>query len=167
MRSAGYFGSEAPESNIWKSLENKAATAYINSRKEEYVNAHAKVSSALSDQPFSDVTRPSFASKMNTALRTASDIDLSVCAEEEPDNWLDIDAENFDSMLQTVTPGKSNGISVMDVDRNGEQLAQDQASKLKSLAQRVEEFVEGEGDLEGARFEEYVTRSNDASSSAD
>ena len=34
------------------------------------------------------------------------------------------------------------------------ELENEQASRLKSLAQKVEEFVEGEGDLEGARFAE-------------
>ena len=168
LKSAGYFGSETPESNVWKSLENKAATAYISSRKEEYVKVHVKLSKVLPDQLFSDVTRPSFASKMNTALHAAGDVNFSRCAEEEPDSWLDIDAENFDSMLKTIAPGHSNGIGAMDVDHKEEQLAQDQASKLKSLAQKVEEFVEGEGDLEGARFEEYATTWNkDTSSSAD
>jgi len=94
---------------------------------------------------------------MNAALKVAGDIDFSRCPEEEPDSWLDIDAENFDSMLQNMAPGQSNA---MDVDQKEEQLAQNQASKLKSLAQKVEEFVEGEGDLEGARFEEYVIRND-------
>ena len=35
-----------------------------------------------------------------------------------------------------------------------EELANEQATRMKSLAQKVEEFVEGEGDLEGARFTE-------------
>ena len=104
------------------------------------------------------MTRPSFASKANAALKAAGDIDFSRCPEEEPDNWLDIDAENFDSMLQDMTPGRPDGTEAMDVDQKEEQLAQDQASKLKSLARKVEEFVEGEGDLEGARLEEYAIR---------
>ena len=37
LKSGGYFGSEVPESNAWKISENKAATAYIESRKEEWV----------------------------------------------------------------------------------------------------------------------------------
>jgi len=102
------------------------------------------------------VTRPSFASKTNAALKAADDIDSSTCPEEEPDNWLDIDAENFDSMLQDIAPGQPDGTEEMDVDQKDERLAQDQASKLKSLARKVEEFVDGEGDLEGARIEEYV-----------
>lgn len=97
---------------------------------------------------------------MNTALKSAGNIDFSKCPEDDPDNWLDIDAENFDSMLQNMAPGRSTDTDTMGVDQKEEQLAQDQASKLKSLAQKVEGFVEGEGDLEGARFEEYVTWNN-------
>ena len=115
---------------------------------------------ARPNELFSDVTRPSFASKANAALKTAGDIDFSRCPEEEPDNWLDIDAENFDGLLQKLAPGKSDGVNTMDVDQKEEELAQDQASKLKSLAQKVEKFVEGEGGLEGALFEEYVARTN-------
>jgi len=100
---------------------------------------------------------------MNAALKAAGDIDFSRCQEEEPDNWLDINEEDFDSVLQTM----SNENPAMDIDQKEQQLAQDQASKLKSLAQKVEEFVEGEGDLEGARFEEYVTWSSHYSFSAD
>lgn len=39
-------------------------------------------------------------------------------------------------------------------DDSEERVASEQASRLKDLAAKVEGFVEGEGDLEGARFEE-------------
>lgn len=35
-----------------------------------------------------------------------------------------------------------------------DRLAKEQASRLQDLAQKVENFVEGEGDIEGATFEE-------------
>jgi len=35
-----------------------------------------------------------------------------------------------------------------------DRMASEQASRLKDLANKVEQFVEGEGDMEGARFEE-------------
>lgn len=95
---------------------------------------------------------------MNIALRTAGDIDFSTCPEEEPDNWLDVDSGNLDNLLKNTVSGQSAGTDAMDVDQKEEQVAQEQASKLKSLAQKVEEFVEGEGDLEGALFKEYVAR---------
>ncbi|KAF9786137.1 SGT1 protein-domain-containing protein, partial [Thelephora terrestris] len=134
LRSGGYFGSEVPESNLWKTLENKAAAAYVDSRKED------------------DVRRPSFASKMNAALKAAGDIDFSKCPEEGSDNWLDVGAEDFN--LQNMEPGRSSGVDTMGVDRKEEELVQDQALKLKSLAQKIEKFVEGEGDLDGALFDD-------------
>ena len=47
--------------------------------------------------------------------------------------------------------------NAMDVDGPNDledRLATKQAAQLKTLAGKVESFVEGEGDLEGARFEE-------------
>lgn len=37
-----------------------------------------------------------------------------------------------------------------------DEFGREQASRFRDLAQKVEEFVEGKGDLEGALFEEYV-----------
>ncbi len=46
----------------------------------------------------------------------------------------------------------------MDVDTpevpEEDRIASEQAARLKDLANKVEQFVEGEGDIEGARFEE-------------
>lgn len=52
-------------------------------------------------------------------------------------------------------PKESGGGDDMDVDESPEdRLASEQAKKLKDLASKVENFIDGEGDLEGARFEE-------------
>jgi hypothetical protein len=85
----------------------------------------------------------------------------STLDEEDSDDWLNIDAQNFDDMLQK-TMGTSRNIvqDTMDVDKpeDGEteedRIAKEQASRLQDLAQKVEDFVEGEGDVEGAKFEE-------------
>lgn len=110
------------------------------------------------DLLFSDVTRPSFTSKVNAALKATGEIKFSTCPEEEPDTWLDVDAENFDSLLQNMAAGQPSCTDATEVGQKEERLAQEQASKLKSLAQKVEEFVEGEGDLEGALFGKCVVR---------
>jgi hypothetical protein len=57
--------------------------------------------------------------------------------EEDNDDWLTIDGQEFDKSLE-------------------DKLVSEQAKKLKDLATKVENFVEGEGDMEGARFEEQV-----------
>jgi hypothetical protein len=60
---------------------------------------------------------------------------ISPVQEEDNDDWLTIDAQEFDKGLEAPL---------------------EQAKDLKDLATKVESFVEGEGDLEGARFEERV-----------
>ena len=77
--------------------------------------------------------------------------------DEDDDSWLNIDAEDFDDLLQKAAgrSGATDGVDNMDIDETAEErLASDQASRLKDLASKVETFVEGEGDMTGARFEE-------------
>lgn len=82
---------------------------------------------------------------------------------EDADDWLNVDAEDFDAMLEKKFGESSSGqktsggvSETVDADASTEEerLAQTQASRLQDLAKKVEEFVEGEGDLEGAQFQE-------------
>lgn len=108
---------------------------------------------------------------MNAALSQVGDNPVIPTAQDEdPDDWLDVNAEDFDSMLEknfgtkAATGAETKASSdVMDVDSTDptkdtktpeDQVAEQQASRLRNLAQKVEEFVEGEGDIEGARFAE-------------
>lgn len=77
--------------------------------------------------------------------------------EEDPDDWLNIDASDFDAMLDRAA-GKTQSStldpsSAMDVD-DEDRAAKEQASKLQHLAKKVQDFVDGQGDLEGALFNE-------------
>ncbi|KAK0473266.1 SGT1 protein-domain-containing protein [Armillaria novae-zelandiae] len=136
--SAGYFRSELEGSQLWNSLEDKAAEIFVDVRKQD------------------DHTRQSFASLVTNAISQAHDSVSYVTAEEDNDEWLTIDAQDFDDLLQKSS--KSQKSDDMDVDKSSETLedkmASDQASRLKDLASKVEEFVEGEGDMEGAKFED-------------
>ena len=82
--------------------------------------------------------------------------------QDDPDDWLTVDPQNLDEMLEK-TMRDSSGKDRMDVDNplSGKRLQEDrlasqQASKLKELAGKVEDFVEREGEVEGAIFDEYV-----------
>ena len=99
---------------------------------------------------------------MNAAIVKADDLKLPSQDVEDDDDWLTVSAENFDSVLQEKmrlndTPSISRD---MDVDHspdseNGEVgMTKAQVAKLRDLASRVDAFVSGEGDLEGATFEE-------------
>ncbi|KAG6866852.1 hypothetical protein C0991_008788 [Blastosporella zonata] len=145
LRSADYFRGEIEGSELWRSLEGKAANMFVEVRKEDGAD------------------RPSFASQVKAALSDTSKTTLIPQNEEDPDNWLNIDSEDFEAMLEQSKGNRSNvHPDAMDVDASEgkeaaeERMASAQATKLKEFAAKVENFVEGEGDLEGARFEEYA-----------
>ena len=113
---------------------------------------------------FSDTSRPSFASQVDAAIASVKELTEPLDRGEESDEWLSLNAEDFDQMLEdSRTKGKSkapqNG-NAMDIDKEKtaesaeDRLASEQAKRLKDLANKVEIFIEGEGDVEGAIFDE-------------
>jgi hypothetical protein len=98
---------------------------------------------------------------VDAAIAKADDLEPSQDVEDD-DDWLIVSAENFDSVLQEKmrfndAPSTSRD---MDVDHspdsgNGEDgMTKAQVAKLRDLASKVDAFVSGEGDVEGATFEE-------------
>jgi hypothetical protein len=80
---------------------------------------------------------------------------------EDNDDWLIVDPQDFDEMLgktlgTKTEDQKTSNAMVIDGPRDDaeEHAAATQAARLKELTSKVENFVEGEGDIEGARFEE-------------
>lgn len=103
---------------------------------------------------------------MNAAVSKADDPAPSQDA-DDADDWLMVSAEDFDSVLKEKmrlndVPDTSHE---MDVDqsphsRNEEDgISKAQVTKLRDLAHKVDAFVSGKGDVEGATFEEYVPAS--------
>lgn len=146
LRSSGYFKGELEGSQLWTELEDKAAAAFLEARRED------------------DATRPSFASAMTAAVSQVGDNFVPPQQNEDSNDWLNVDAADFDAMLEKNFGAKPNIDSTespdaMDVDSGEKEkespedrMAKQQAQRLKDLAQKVEKFVEGEGDIEGARF---------------
>ena len=98
---------------------------------------------------------------MNAAIAKADNLEPSQDV-EDADDWLTVSAEDFDSVLQekmglNVIPKTGHG---MDVDHSprsedGEgDISKAQVTKLRDLAHKVDAFVSGKGDVEGAMFEE-------------
>lgn len=111
----------------------------------------------------SDVSRPSFAALFNTALyrapETLSDADL--VQTEDSDEWMNVDAKDFDEVLERTmrAGGSTMETRAMEIDGEGgeeDKVTKEQTDKLRDLAAKVGQFVEGKGDVEGARFEEYA-----------
>lgn len=111
----------------------------------------------------SDASRPSFATLVSNAIAEAGDAPILPATEkEDSDAWLNVDAADFDELMKR-TVGQKDSSSAMDVDSGAiatgtdndeEIMAMKQTERLQSFAAKVEDFVEGEGDLEGAQFDE-------------
>ncbi|KAF5336862.1 hypothetical protein D9611_003214 [Ephemerocybe angulata] len=143
--SAGYFQGEVEGSERWKALENKAAETFIAVRRAD------------------DATRPPFARQVDSAIARVPDLPPQDDLVEDDDSWLNIDEADFESMMEKAgaskEPKRKDAGERMNVDNVSDaamedEMASRQADRLKDLASKVEEFVEGEGDIEGARFED-------------
>ena len=160
--SVGYFKGELEGSQLWTTLENQAASAFVAARRDEYVLPCQLVCFAYADPFTSDASRPSFATAAQAAISQYSDDRVPPQQEEDPDDWLNVDATDFDAMLEKTLrsdkgKGKERASDAMDVDAQEDEedrIAKIQADRLRDLARKVEDFVEGEGDIEGARFAE-------------
>lgn len=160
--SVGYFKGELEGSEFWNELENKAAITFVEVRRTEYALI-LSCGNHLLTVIVSDATRQSFASQVDQGLANVQRWPTLPIQEEDNDDWLNIDAQEFDRGLEaTLAEATGNGKdhNAMDVDPSDDtespedKVASEQAKKLKDLATKVGHFIEGKGDLEGARFEE-------------
>jgi hypothetical protein len=115
----------------------------------------------------SDASRLSFATLVQHAVaRAGTSAVVDSQESEDSDAWLNVDADDFDDMLAKTmgTGGASQKPAptsdAMDVDTVGsaaeDEMADTQAARLRELAQKVSQFVEGKGTVEGATFAECV-----------
>ncbi|KAH0838529.1 SGT1 protein-domain-containing protein [Lanmaoa asiatica] len=152
----GYFRDEVEGSQVWNELENKAADIYVEVRRED------------------NISRPSFATLFNAALSRAPEtlLDTDLVQTEDSDEWMNVDAKDFDEVLECAMRAGGSTVEThateMD-DEGGEEdrVAKEQTDKLRDLAVKVEQFVEGKGDVEGARFEDEAFSDEDGMSSDD
>ena len=159
--SIGYFKGELEGSQLWTTLENQAASAFVAARRDEYVLPCQPVCFAYAEPFTSDASRPSFATAAQAAISQYTD-DRAPPQQEDSDDWLNVDATDFDAMLEKTLrsdkgKGKEKASDAMDDDAqedDEDRIARMQAARLRDLAQKVEDFVEGQGDVEGARFAE-------------
>ncbi|KAF7320025.1 SGT1-domain-containing protein [Mycena kentingensis (nom. inval.)] len=148
---ADYFRGEIEGSRLWKIFEEKAAEVFLTTLRDD------------------DASRPSFAMRVTEAISHASAtlVPSEQQLVEESDEWLNIDAKDFETMLESTmgagrTTTKPEDAMEVDEDESPEdRIASDQAARLKNLASKVESFVEGKGDLDGALFDDEEQSDDD------
>ena len=81
----------------------------------------------------------------------ASEIQISPDAPEDSESWLEVDPQELDAMLAKTSGRPAQRDPDGDLEVDGED-----GEALQDLARKVEDFVGGQGDLQGARFLECV-----------
>ncbi|KAG8759493.1 hypothetical protein FRC14_005781 [Serendipita sp. 396] len=151
LENAGYFEDQLRDSKRWKEKEMEAAKKWISMRQVD------------------DASRPSFADLVNDAIRLHPDAMLHDEG-EDPDDWLNVEPKDVEQairqyqMYQHEQGDTDNGAKLVEGETEEDRAANKQAHKLKQLAEKMEGFVEGEGALEGALFEDELDSDDDEES---
>ncbi|KIM67044.1 hypothetical protein SCLCIDRAFT_1210513 [Scleroderma citrinum Foug A] len=136
LTSTGYFRNEIEGSKLWNDLEDKASEVYIEAVRE------------------SESSRPSFAMTFNSALARAPEMLLDSDGPDDSDEWMKLDASSFDEVLTRSFEKDQNAMDLDSEAGEENRFVRKQSDKMHDLAAKIEQFVHGDGDLEGARFEE-------------
>lgn len=120
----------------------------------------------------SDATRPTFAALVNGALNAVNEVSFTAAVannEEDSEAWMNIEEADVDRIMEDRSNILRNSGTVaadtMLVDEQptapgatetgaGDPAVEAAADRLERLARKVESFVDGRGDMEGALFEE-------------
>ncbi|WVQ76264.1 hypothetical protein IAR50_005929 [Cryptococcus sp. DSM 104548] len=138
LKRSGWFGQELEGSQKWKEREEEARKGYAEVRSADVASQ-----------------RPSFAYLVDNAVSfsTLSPADLTASTDtpEDDDKWLEVSPDELDGMMLRASgqdganPAQGNGEERVE-------LGEEHGQMLGDLAKKVQDFVGGQGDLQGARF---------------
>ncbi|WVQ62522.1 uncharacterized protein L199_000664 [Kwoniella botswanensis] len=142
LRKAGWFGDELEDSEKWKMREKEAKKGYQSIKSSDTASQ-----------------RPSFAYLVDSAISSASDLDPGALKadpsyQEDSESWLEVSPDELDGMMMRA----SGRTAIPDGSTDGKaELGEEHGQALQDLAKKVEDFVGGQGDVTGARFEDELS----------
>ncbi|WVW81965.1 hypothetical protein I302_103968 [Kwoniella bestiolae CBS 10118] len=142
LKKAGWFGDQMEGSEKWKVRESEAKKGYQSIKSSDTASQ-----------------RPSFAYLVDSAISSASNLNpeelkVDSAYQEDSESWLEVSPDELDGMMM-----RASGRSAVPGEREGEkaELGDEHGQALQDLAKKVGEFVGGQGDLTGARFEDELS----------
>ena len=81
------------------------------------------------------------------------ELEVSADALEDSDSWLEVSPDELDGMLLRAS-GKGQNEEAAEGETAKMDLGAEHGQALQDLAKKVEQFVGGQGDIEGAKFAE-------------
>ncbi|KAJ9096360.1 hypothetical protein QFC21_005181 [Naganishia friedmannii] len=157
LQKAGFFGEEMQGSKGWNERMLDAKKGWLSVRNDSE-------------------SRISFAESVDSALKSTMTLDISKLAptetyQEDSESWLEISPDELDGLLSRsgqaeVKPTAADRDSAKD-EAGKDDDADPQAKTLSDLAKKVGAFVEGQGDMDGARFEDELSDGDDFMADSD
>ncbi|KAJ9119510.1 hypothetical protein QFC22_003218 [Naganishia vaughanmartiniae] len=158
LQKAGFFGEEMQGSKGWKERMQDAKKGWLTVRNDSE-------------------SRVSFAEAVDSALKSTMTLDISELApadtyQEDSESWLEISPDELDGLLSRSGQAEAKPPASADRDTGKGEVGKDddadaQAKTLSDLAKKVGAFVEGQGDLDGARFEDELSDDDDFMADSD
>ena len=150
------LGSSAMSSRAVRSGRNERRRRGEGGGKSELRSEYTHFTISHNADNSASAARPSFAYLVDHAVEEAASLPGSVLQPpsdfvEDSDSWLEVSPDELDSMMQ-----RASGVSQAAQGGSGEkvELGEEHGEALGDLAKKVQEFVGGQGDIEGARFVE-------------
>ncbi|KAH7104302.1 SGT1-domain-containing protein [Auriculariales sp. MPI-PUGE-AT-0066] len=147
---ARYFQGEMEGSQSWKEREEHAAQAFVDSLRND------------------DASRPSFAAQVNAALQNINEGQFQAAQQqqEDDDSWMNVTEQDVDTLMDeragaAQVQSSTQHTDTMQVDSDDGGHVEQTAERLQRLAKKVESFVEGKGDVEGALFDDEQMSNSD------
>ncbi|WWC58275.1 uncharacterized protein I303_100813 [Kwoniella dejecticola CBS 10117] len=142
LKKAGWFGDELEGSEKWQAREKEAMKGYQNVKSADTA-----------------AQRPAFAHLVDAAI-SLSDTPIEALSvdptyPEDSESWLEVSPDELDGMMMRAS-GRA-GPSVVPGEDEKAELGEEHGQALQDLAKKVEDFVGGQGDLTGARFEDELS----------
>lgn len=149
LKHAGFFGHEMDGSQAFKIREEEARRAWITLRQEAEEEEKSRASASR---------RTTFAESVDQAVTAGQDIPIETLSApidyfEDSEQWLQVAPQELDFLLQRASAAQQGTQTDDTMD--------DSARVLSEMAQKVEKFVKGQGDLQGAQFEDELSDDDD------
>lgn len=142
LTESGYFQGETAGSSLYNRLEARAK-AYWLDMQEDKAHKGGNLAERM-DEIAEGAEKQALPQPQNL--------------QEDPDDWLYIDESRLEDMLQgkpdKAPEGSADAAETMTQGEQEEEIAKEQAKRLQGMADKFSSFLEGQGALEGAMFED-------------
>ncbi|CDU23968.1 related to SGT1 protein [Sporisorium scitamineum] len=148
LNKLGYFQGEIEGSAKWKQLEAAAVSQYVKASSGLDHDNKASAEDVLLCDTVDRVPRPSSSNSLRSTILPRDAAPESLKAAEDDDSWLQLGADDIESILQSRAGPAEDAPRAID--------EQDAFQRLGAFNGKMEDFIRTKSDVRGAVFEDEL-----------